>query len=206
MNSLAPALPDPSALDAGTVAALGAQLVAWAESADDIAVVSDAAARWAAITEYIRRTSREGVAEAEGALRRLEVRVGVLLGPATVGAHSSATEGAAITADARHDFRTMAEHVEVVERVIAESSDESPPSRRKVLARIAAAEDAADFAAAVAEGQELAPRILAALAALPPERMRSWIVVLRIDALDQADALALLPDDAEVVQIRENAA
>ena len=65
----------------GVVLMYERQIVAWAESTDDLAAVRDAADRWGAITEYVRRTSREGVAEAEAALRRLEVRIGRLLGP-----------------------------------------------------------------------------------------------------------------------------
>ena len=73
--------------------------------------------KWAAITEYVRRTSREGVAEAEGALRRLEMRVGELLDPApTPGRPTNQMSVATdITRTARHEFRQMAANPKVVE-------------------------------------------------------------------------------------------
>jgi hypothetical protein len=203
-----PALPRPEMLDVATIATLGAQLTSWAETTDDVAAVRDAAARWAAITEYMRRTSREGVAEAEAALRRLEVRVGALLGPARLdhsraaGATSAATE---VAPDARHVFRVMAAHPDVVEEVIAQSNDASPPSRRKCLTEIARRRDAADLAEAVAEADALAPRIRAALAALPEMRVRTWLVLLRIVAIDEGEVRSLLPDESEVVQLGEEA-
>lgn len=141
MNTL-PAIPSPTELDVATIGVLGREVLAWAETVDDIAAVKDATARWSAITEYVRRTSREGVAEAEGALRRLEVRVGKMLGPPPTPQESGrrkgsvATEPSGLMPDARHDFRQLAEHVDVVEAVIASSSDESPPSRRKCLTEI----------------------------------------------------------------------
>jgi len=127
----------------------GRHRVSWAETTDDVAKVKDAAAKWSAITEYVRQTSRGGVAEAEGTLRRLEIRVGTLLGPATrshdrtAGAKSVATN---IDRVARHDLRKLADHADVVEDVIATSDDANPPSRRKSLSEIErrkrAAEDA----------------------------------------------------------------
>lgn len=135
-----PVLPSPQALSPADLADYGAQVVAWAEQIDDVAAVRDMSNKWAAITEYVRRTSREGIAEAEAALRRLEVRVGALLGPPP-GPGRPAVNGSTIpnTDVERHaanDFRTLAEHPEIVEQVIAESSDSEPPSRRKVLQAI----------------------------------------------------------------------
>lgn len=135
-------LPAPSDITRADVARHGAQVTAWAATADDVAAVRDASAKWSAITEYVRRSSRAGIADAEAVLRRLEMRVGVLLGPAkrdhdrSPGSTSVVTD---IERQARHDFRTLAEHPEIVAQVIAESSDASPPSRRKCLAAIAAA-------------------------------------------------------------------
>jgi hypothetical protein len=111
-----------------------AQVEVYAEATDDVHEVRDLRNKWGAITEYIRRTSRQGVARAEAAERKLEVRIGVLLGPREVGGRgkpSIAPEG--LSADARSEFRLMADHADVVEAVIASSSDESPPSRRKVV-------------------------------------------------------------------------
>lgn len=133
-----PALPSAQNVTPAELTAYGEQIVAWAEQSDDVAEVRESASKWAAITEYVRRTSKEGIADAEAVLRRLEVRVGQLLGPASQtwpGNGSDATE-ALPSADARHDLRDMAEHAEIVEQVIAESTDDSPPSRRKVIAAI----------------------------------------------------------------------
>jgi hypothetical protein len=199
-----PAIPDATTLDVVELVELGAQIVAWAESIDDAAAVRDTAARWAAICEFVRRTSREGVAEAEAVLRRLEVRIGALLGPATVGAHSSVTEGgASLSADARHDLRTLAEHADVVEQVIAASDDDSPPSRRKCLTEIARRRDAADFAEIDAITEAAAPRILAALATLPDPDDPDWIVTLRFHATHHDDVLTALPSEAELISMEE---
>lgn len=200
-----PALPRPEALDVAAVATLGAELVEWAHATEDVVAVRDAAARWGAITEYVRRTSREGVAEAEAALRRLEVRIGRLLGPAPrtwPGNGSDATE-AIRSADARHDLRTLAEHAEVVEEVIAASDDASPPSRRKCLTEIARRRDAADLADAMAATEAAAPRILAALAELPDADDPDWLVTLRFRATHPDDVRSALPEEAELIAMEE---
>lgn len=132
-----PALPTAAAMTVADVREYGARVVAWAEQVDDVGEVREAKNKWAAITEYVRRTSREGVAEAEAALRRLEVRIGQLLGPREVGGRgkpSTAPEG--LSRDDRSDFRNMADHSDVVEQVIAESTDDQPASRRSVLEAI----------------------------------------------------------------------
>lgn len=198
------ALPEPQQLEVAQLRELAAQIVLWAESVEDVSVVSDAAAKWAAITEYVRRKSMDGVADAEAALRRLEVRIGRLLGPAKVGAHSSAIEGADLTPDARSQFRQLAEHGVLVEAVIAESTDANPPSRRKILTAIARKKDEADLAAALADGARLAPVILDAIAALPvDDGIGDWIVTLRFTATHIDDVRFALPDNAEVISIKE---
>lgn len=205
--SALPALPDPSGLDLAAVANLGALLVVWAEETTDVAAVRDAAARWSAITEYVRRTSREGVAEAEAALRRLEVRIGRLMPPvAETNGRPLDRDLKAMSHDERHDLRALAEHADVVEEVIAASDDASPPSRRKCLTEIARRRDAADVAAAVAEAESLAPRIHAALAELPVESPRLWVAVIRLVAVDEDDARSLIPDEVEILQLGEEAA
>lgn len=140
-----PALPNASAVTPAQVAEYASALVAWSETVTDPGEVRDVANKWAAITEYLRRTSREGIAEAEGALRRLEMRVGELdtpkqgertdLSVATEKLHD-------VSRSVRSDFRKMAEHPEIVEQVIAESTDADPPSRRKVLHAIDVARQA----------------------------------------------------------------
>jgi hypothetical protein len=108
----------------------------WLPRATDVAAIEDVKARLEAIDVYLQRTSEEGRAEVAATMRRLEVRIGELLGPATVGAHSSATEGARLTKDERFEFRQMAAHPVVVEEVIATSTDQRPATRRQVTAEI----------------------------------------------------------------------
>ncbi len=182
-----PAIPEPSALDVATVGALGAELLTWAESTDDVAAVRDAANRWAAITEYVRRTSREGVAEAEAALRRLEVRVGQLNERPGQGSRTSAHAQKLEPSRAR-EFAEMADHADVVEDVIAESTDADPPSRRKVLTRIRERKQAAETATARAEDRQWAADLRERAGSDPAEdRRRQQIrmdVRAAIDAID----------------------
>lgn len=137
------AIPDPASTPDIQITRLCTDITAWAAGADDIDAVKEAKARLEAIDLYIARTSSAGRAEVAATLRRLEVRIGQLLGPAEVGSHSSATEGPGLTKDQRHEFRQMAEHPDIVEQTIAASSDDKPASRRQVLTKIAVAENAA---------------------------------------------------------------
>lgn len=117
---------------------------AWAESCDSIPQLRDASNKLAAISEYLELTATEGRARVAAAQRRLEVRIGHLLGPTTPGERhdlgpSIVTEGSdALTKDQRHDFRRMAENEPIVEDVIASSTDEAPASRRRVTEAIKA--------------------------------------------------------------------
>lgn len=129
-----PAIPSGAIVTPEQIAEVGGLLVQWAEQTEDAAEVKDAADRWAAITEYVRRQNNEGVAQAEATLRRLELRVSVLLPDAVVGSHASAIAG--VNRDERRWFRKIGAHPDIVEQVIAESSDADPASRRKVLRAI----------------------------------------------------------------------
>lgn len=53
--------------------------------------------------------------------------------------HSRQTPSS-LTRQQIYEFRQMAKHPDIVEKVIAESTDDSPASRRKVLRAIAAEE------------------------------------------------------------------
>lgn len=109
----------------------------------DVGQLKDAAARLSAIDQYIARTSTEGRKQVQETMRRLEARCGWLLGPAAPNGKGSpasgsvATDPSPLTKDERHEFRQMAAHPDVVEQVIAESTDAEPPSRKKVLDAIA---------------------------------------------------------------------
>lgn len=106
----------------------------WAEQCESIPELKDATNRLAAIDEYLSRTSTEGRGRVAAAMRRLEVRIGQLL-PSRQGIRLPAREQE-VEETQRSRFRAMAEHPEVVEEVIAESTDKAPPSRRKVIDRI----------------------------------------------------------------------
>lgn len=200
-----PALPSANGLTPNQLAEAGATLLEWAEDVTDPEAIRDAANRWAAITEYVRRTSREGVAEAEAVQRRLELRVGVLLGPARNGGDRRSDqfthEGTDIAANARSEFRLMAEHPDIVETVIAESSDASPPSRRKVIAAIRNTNDQRATDALIAEAEPHANSIREMRANLPDFR-RSYLVTIRIHS--HPDFIQThIPAGCDVVSITE---
>jgi hypothetical protein len=109
----------------------------WAEQTDDVAAIKDAGNKLAAIDEYLARTTSEGRGRIAAAQRRLEVRIGKLIGPASTGRPSAETSVATeLSKDERHAFRKLAEHEDKVEQALAESTDKRPASRRSVLNRI----------------------------------------------------------------------
>lgn len=112
----------------------------WASDCQSIPELQDASNRLAAIDEYLARTSTEGRSRVAAAIRRLEVRIGQLLGPPMTRQEAGAARGVPreghLNKNQRRDFRQMAEHPEVVEDVIKESTDEKPASRRSVMQRL----------------------------------------------------------------------
>jgi len=117
----------------------------WAEHCDSIPDITDARNKLAAIEQYVAATSKDGRAQIAAAQRRLEIRIGILLGPAKAGnptganqhgGTSSAIEDPPLTKDERSQFRKMADHPEIVDAVVDESDDETPASRRRVLGEI----------------------------------------------------------------------
>lgn len=113
-----------------------ARIEAWAETCANVAELRDAMNKCSAISEYLRLTAAEGTARVETAKRRLEVRVGVLLGPAQLGGDRSEQVDRGqpdINKATVSHFRAMAADPDTVEEVIAASSDTEPPSRRKVM-------------------------------------------------------------------------
>lgn len=118
-----------------------AAIEAWAETCDSVPELQDATNRLAAIDEYLSRTSTEGRSRVAAAMRRLETRIGALIPPMSrqeAGARRGPRhdEDLKLTDEAKAHFRQMAEHPEVVEQVIAESTDDRPASRRSVTERI----------------------------------------------------------------------
>jgi hypothetical protein len=115
-----------------------ARIEAWAETCDNVAELRDAMNKCSAISEYLRLTATEGCARVEAAKRRLEVRVGALLGPprtpAETGRGTQRRDSEIQIPEHQHSaFRAMAADPDEVEAVIAASTDQEPPSRRKVM-------------------------------------------------------------------------
>lgn len=114
-----------------------AAVEAWAEQCESVPELADATNKLAAIDEYLSRTSNEGRARVAAAMRRLEVRIAVVIGPnpghGGVRVPGEASPYADLPQQRRSDFRLMATHPEVVETVIAESTDKRPATRNRVL-------------------------------------------------------------------------
>lgn len=116
------------------------QIDAFWPQCETVAHVQEGQAILAAWDEYLARTSKDGRARVAASMRRGEIRIGELLGAAEVGRNqhsepSFATEPS-LNHQQRHEFRQMAQNPDLVEDVIAESTDEQPASRRKVTKRI----------------------------------------------------------------------
>lgn len=117
-----------------------ARVEAWAETVTSIPDLQDANNKLGAIDEYLSLTASEGRARVAAARRRLEVRIGSLLGPAEHGGDRRSDQvrrdeldPAPLSPQQRSEFRKMAADSGTVEDVIAGSSDEAPASRSKVL-------------------------------------------------------------------------
>lgn len=127
-----------------------ASVVQWANDCDDVKTVLEALEVFGVVAEYLR--INDAAREGEAAMRYLEMRIGELAGPAVIGRPSSDGNVPHVEHNLHrtrlHEFRQMAQHPDVVEQVIVESSQESPPSRTKVLNAIKALGRAADEAKA----------------------------------------------------------
>ena len=131
------AIPRPA--DVTDVYDLCARVESMLSAVDDIMDAYDAKAKFAAIDTYLAQTSKDGRARLAATMRRLEARIGELLGVADNGGRRESgvsSFASELTPNERHQFRQMAAHPEVVEQVIAESDDHQPASRSKVLAAI----------------------------------------------------------------------
>ena len=124
----------------------------------DIAALRDVAARLEAIDQYIAVTSTQGRAQVQGTVRKIEVRVGEVLGEASNGGDRVSNQfdrdRTGLSKDQRHQFRQMAANPDVVEAVIAASTDDEPPSRSKILDAIAAKKAAAKAEEQAADAEE----------------------------------------------------
>jgi hypothetical protein len=129
------AIPEPTAVAAADVPALCDAVMTTVAELDDIGAIDEMRKRLSMIDTYLEMTTIEGRSVIAATLRRIEVRIGKLLGPATLGAnqHSGFDRDRSLSADQRSQFRKMAEYEDLVEEIIAESDDVSPASRRKTL-------------------------------------------------------------------------
>jgi hypothetical protein len=131
-----PTLPSPQSITPAQIDDYATQVEVFAEATDNVHEVRDLRNKWGAIAEYVRRASRQGVARAEATERKLEARIGVLTPAPIPGSHASVNAGLGLHRNQAAEFRLMADHPDIVDAVIAESDDASPPSRRKVIGRI----------------------------------------------------------------------
>jgi len=182
------AIPEPTELVAAKVGTLCASVEEWAETADDIGALRDAGHKLDALAQYLAATTTEGTNRMRAAKLRLEARVGILIGKAERGRPAN---GKSVTTDItrheRSDFRALAANPEAVEAAIAEGTDETPVSRRKVLAKIEEARQVRADLTAIAES--ITPRGVDP--AVDTERARRRGALVRccndITATDPAD-------------------
>lgn len=135
------AIPQPSQLV--DVLNLCQSIEAQLPEVNDVAMLKDAAAKLRAIDEYVALTSSEGRQAIAATVRRIEVRVGEVLGPPMQGTRTDLqlpnhdSEVPLSEAERRH-FRQMAAHPDIVEAEIAKGTNERPTSRRQILHAIQA--------------------------------------------------------------------
>ena len=115
----------------------------WAAGCESIGEVKDAADRLSALKEYAGRRSKEARARVAAAQRRLECRMGVLLGETEHGGdrrsdqvHRDELETDLFHKAQRWEYRAMAANLTIVEKVITDAGDNGYPSRRAVIAAI----------------------------------------------------------------------
>lgn len=132
------AIPEPQSVDLERAHNLAQQITEWAGTTESIPELEDARARVAAIEVYIRKRDAQAAAALAAADRRLEVRIGELLGNRQGERTdlSPASEKSQIPRQQAHQFRQMAEHKEDPE--VADAI-ENGASRSEVLRRIDAA-------------------------------------------------------------------
>lgn len=111
MSELLPTLPATADLVTPEFAAeLERQIAATITQIDDIAVAEEWRARADALAAYLQHTDSHG--PMQGAMRRLEARIGQLLGPAPGRGRDETHHGASIHHKIRGEFRTLADAVD----------------------------------------------------------------------------------------------
>lgn len=135
-------VPEPTAaLTPERVEDVCASVEAWSARCESIPELKDAGLKLDAIGTYLARKAEVGQARVAAAQRRIEVRIGKLLGPAEVGSNQHSEGVTAVTPSQlssreRVEFRRMAAHEDVVERHLARATDAAPPSRRAVMKEV----------------------------------------------------------------------
>lgn len=109
---------------------------------DDTSALMDGRAKLLAIEKYLAMTSKVGNARIEATARRIEMRVGDVLGDSPHGGDRRSDQVSNVRLDrsmprnSLHRLRMLAAHRDIVERVIADSDDTKPPSQNKALQAI----------------------------------------------------------------------
>jgi hypothetical protein len=106
-----PAIPEPWAYRSEIADDLAARVIAWVETADDLAVVDEVRARVAAVEEYVARRDPDRLVVMQRASRRMEARIGQLLGPAITGRPKTLLASDVSRPD-RARFRLLAEYLD----------------------------------------------------------------------------------------------
>jgi hypothetical protein len=152
MSPNLPALPQPETLTIAEARDVCASVVQWANDQEDVEAVVATREAFKVVAEYL--VQHDAAREAGAAMVLLGNRIGVLLGPAKAGRpwdNFAGERNYGLSADDAYKFRQMAAHPEIVDRVIEESTEASPPSRNKVLKAIRELKRAADEANAEAQ-------------------------------------------------------
>lgn len=133
------ALPEPATVTPAQIPEFCRAVEAEALATDDAEVVAEMHARWSALTQYLAVKSRDGIALARATELRLLARVGELSprqpGPGR-GHTEKVTEPGSLSPNRLTEARHLAAHPDVVDEVIAEGTDEAPPSKAQVIRRI----------------------------------------------------------------------
>lgn len=155
-----PALPDAKSITPERARAYAVAIEMWAKDADDIAAVKDTQAKVSALETYLRRRNKGAAVEMARAARKLEVRVGVLLGEAERGGDRKSESFKSHASDLipkndRYRLRQMADHAHDPAVIAA---IERGASRAQVLRATRAAEEEAVMAEAKEEAEQINKR------------------------------------------------
>lgn len=109
---------------------------------DDPVALLEGRAKLLAVESYLARTTKVGKARMEATARRIEMRVGEVLGEALPNGGNSRNGSPVgdplvnLRKQEVNKLRLLAAHRDITERVIANADDTAPASRRKVLEAI----------------------------------------------------------------------